>query len=140
MAVRRVHAITDKLNISILSLKNWMKKPLPIKEDRMKRPRDREPEERLSARHDNHGWLGEALKAWCRERSLFSHQSVPRQADFCQSGGTGLSREETQSLRILKVENQCLEHGLNHKEKALAEAALPVSQKNYRALLKGEAE
>jgi hypothetical protein len=145
MAARRVQAITDKLNISIFSVKNWMKKPLLINENRTprtaKRPQGRVHEQRLDALHDSHELLGEALQGLCRKRSRFSHQLTQRQGDFCQSSGAGLSREEAQVLRILKAENQCLEHALKRKEKAPAEAAaLLVSQKNYRALLGGKAE
>ena len=69
------------------------------------------------------------------------HQLAQRQADFYRSGGASLSREEAQVLRILKAENQRLEHALERKERALAEAAaLLVSQKNYRALLRSKAE
>ncbi|HEY8158397.1 MAG TPA: hypothetical protein VIF10_06795 [Methylobacter sp.] len=79
------------------------------------------------------------MKAWCRERRLSSHQLTQWQAELYQLGGAALNREEAQGLRILKAENQCIEHALQRKEKALAEtAALLVSQKNYRALLRGK--
>lgn len=142
MAARQVQAITDKLNIIIFSVKNWMEKLLPVNENRTPRtakyPRDRGHEQRSDALHDSHGLLGEASQA---RHSLFYHQLAQRQADFCRSGGASLSREEAQALRILKAENQRLEHTLERKERVLAEAAaLPVSQKNYRALLRSKAE
>lgn len=144
MAARQVQAITDKLNIIIFSVKNWMEKLLPVNENRTPRtakyPRDRGHEQRSDALHDSHGLLGEASQA---RHSLFYHQLAQRQADFCRSGGASLSREEAQALPILKAENenQRLEHTLEGKERVLAEAAaLPVSQKNYRALLRSKAE
>jgi hypothetical protein len=147
MAARQVQAITDKLNIIIFSVKNWMEKLLPVNENRTPRtakcPRDRGHEQRSDALHNSHGLLGEASQARCRKHSLFYHQLAQRQADFCRSGGASLSREEAQALPILKAENenQRLEHTLERKERVLAEAAaLPVSQKNYRALLRSKAE
>jgi hypothetical protein len=145
MAARRVQAIADTLNISIFSLRNWMKKPLPINENRTpltaKHPRDRWPAQRLDTLHDSHRLLHEALKAWCRERLSLSHQFAQRQANSYKSGGAYLSSEEAQVLRILKAENQRPEHALKRKERALPEAAaLLITQKNYHALLGGKAE
>lgn len=142
---RTVQAVAEELNISVFTLKNWMKKspsedkpPMPPKP---KRPQDWRPEERLVALHETYGLAGEALNAWCRERGVFAHQLAQWKADFCGQGGTCGSREDARALRAIKLENQQLERELNRKEKALAEAAaLLVLQKKYRALLGEEAE
>jgi transposase-like protein len=140
-----IQAVAEELNISLFTLKNWMKKPLEddqIKTVRKaKRPRDWLPEERLVALQESHGLTSEPLNAWCREHGVFAHQLAQWKADFCHPAKPMEHREEGRELRALKAENQRLERELNRKEKALAEAAaLLVLQKKYRALLGGEVE
>lgn len=141
---RTIQSIADELNLSIHTLKHWMKSAAPTDKDKStlaKRPQDWRPEERLLALQESHGLSGEALNAWCRERGVFTHQLAQWKTEFCIAASTGLSREENQSLRSLKAENQRLERELKRKEKALAEAAaLLILQKKVRALLGGEAE
>lgn len=142
---RTVQAVADELNISLHTLKNWMKNPLPERENKTarkaKRPQDWSPEERLLALQESHGLSGDALNAWCREHGLFAHQLAEWKADFCTSSKATDRREEASEMRALKAENQRLERELNRKEKALAEAAaLLVLQKKYQALLGGEVE
>jgi transposase-like protein len=135
---RTVQAIADELNLSVFTLKDWMKKNLANDQQRLaaaaQRPQDWRPEERLAALAESHGLAGEALQAWCRERGLFPHHLRQWQADFCASGGSVNKREEAQALRTLKAENQRLTRELKRKEQALAEAAaLLVLQKKFQA-------
>lgn len=84
---------------------------------------------------------GEALNAWCREQGLFAHQLNQWKTDFCAVGKGLAGREDAQTVRSLKAENQRLERELTRKEKALAEAAaLLILQKKFQALLGGKAE
>ena len=142
---RTVQAVAEELNISVHTLKNWMKKPLPDDQNRTvrkaKRPQDWSLEERLLALQESHGLSGDALNAWCRENGVFAHQLAEWKADFCKPSKSGDRREEAAELRTLKAEKQQLERELKRKEKALAEAAaLLVLQKKYRALLGEEVE
>jgi transposase-like protein len=140
-----VQSVADDLNISLQTLKKWMKKteldsarPLQPKS---KRPQDWRPEERLDALQKTYGLFGEDLNAWCRERGVFAHQLEQWKTDFCDHLGTEETGEKARNLRILKAENQRLERELLRKDKALAEAAaLLVLQKKFRALLGGEVE
>ncbi len=137
---RTVEAVADELNISVHTLKNWMKKPLPESKNKTsrkpKRPQDWSPEERLLALQESHGLSGESLNAWCREKGVFAHQLAEWKADFCTPFKPVDRREEASAVRALKAENEQLERELKRKEKALAEAAaLLVLQKKYRALL-----
>ncbi len=141
---RSIQSIADELNLSIHTLKHWMKNVAPTDKTKVnlsKCPQDWRPEERLLALQESHGLSGEALNAWCRERGVFAHQLAQWKTEFCMATSTGSSREEKQSLRSLKAENQRLERELKRKEKALAEAAaLLVLQKKFQALLGDEAE
>lgn len=141
---RTIQSIADESNLSIHTLKNWMKsttttdRPNP---NPAKRPQDWRPEERLLALHESHGLIGEALNAWCRQRGLFAHQLAQWQSDFCSAIQPRSSGDDSQTLRALKADNQRLERELNRKDKALAEAAaLLILQKKVRALLGGEVE
>jgi transposase-like protein len=62
---RTVQAVADELNISLHTLKNWMKKPVSEAEStrprKAKRPEDWSPEERLMVLQDSHGLSGETL-------------------------------------------------------------------------------
>lgn len=142
---RSIQAIADELNLSVHTLKTWMNHTALNDNKRTqnpaKRPQDWSPEQRLQALHETYGLSGEALNAWCRERGLFVHQLSQWKTDFCAAGQGLAGREDAQTVRSLKVENQRLERELTRKEKALAEAAaLLILQKKYRALLGGEAE
>lgn len=143
---RTIQAIADELNLSIHTLKTWMKSTAVTDTPRAtpnkaKRPQDWRPEERLLALQESHGLTGEALHAWCRERGVFAHQLKQWQTDFCANGAGLTVREDTQTIRQQKAEIQRLERELARKEKALAEAAaLLVLQKKYQALLGGEVE
>ena len=135
---RTVQAVADELNISLHTLKNWMKKPVSEtpKPPKAKRPQDWSPEARLAALHESYGLSGEALNAWCREHGLFAHHLAEWKAGFCTPSQPANDREAASEVRALKAENQRLERELNRKEKALAEAAaLLVLQKKVRALL-----
>lgn len=141
---RTIQSIADESNLSIHTLKNWMKSttttdtPNP---NQTKRPQDWRPEERLLALHESHGLSGEALNAWCRQRGLFAHQLVQWQSDFCAAAQPRSGGGDSQVLRVLKADIQRLERELNRKDKALAEAAaLLILQKKVRALLGGEVE
>lgn len=141
---RTIQAIADESNLSIHTLKNWMKSSTPPdtrNPNLAKRPQDWRPEERLQALQESHGLTDEALNAWCRQRGLFAHQLAQWKSDFCAVTRSRSGGDDSQTLRALKVENQRLERELNRKDKALAEAAaLLILQKKVRALLAGEVE
>ena len=140
-----IELIANELNINVTTLKDWMKQSKQTlnkaASPTSKRPMDWLPEERLTALQQSYSLLGDDLNTWCRERGVFAHQLEQWKIDFCSHGDIGGSREDAQSLRALKVENQNLERELLRKNKALAEAAaLLVLQKKLRALLGGEVE
>jgi len=138
---RTIQAIADESNLSIHTLKNWMKSSTPADTPTplTKRPRDWRPEERLLALQESYSLNDEALGAWCRQRGLFAHQLAQWKSDFCAATSARSGTDDNPTLRSLKVENQRLERELNRKDKALAEAAaLLILQKKVRALLAGE--
>ena len=152
---RSVREVTDELNVSYHTVKNWMRnksadkhKAIAIRE---KRPQDWTAEEQLVALHETHGLTGEALQAWCRERGLFPHHLISWKAAFCiePKEATSGSRElqprvveaghHSRELRTLKEEIVALKREAVRKDKALAEAAaLLVLQKKFRALWEDE--
>lgn len=138
---RTVQSVADELNVSVFTLKNWMKrivtKDRKLSLVKAKRPQDWSAEEQLVALHESHGLQGEALNAWCRERGLFAHHLESWREFFCASDKEGQSG--ARELRSLKDENQQLKRELLRKEKALAEAAaLLVLQKKFQALWEDE--
>lgn len=141
---RTIQSIADESNLSVHTLKNWMKSTATTDTPHAnpaKRSQDWCPEERLLALHESHGLSGEALNAWCRQRGLFAHQLVQWQSDFCAAARPRSDSDDSQALRALKADHQRLERELARKEKALAEAAaLLILQKKVRALLGGEVE
>lgn len=141
---RTIQSIADESNLSLHTLKNWMKNATPPETpipNKAKRPQDWRPEERLLALQESHGLVDEALNAWCRQRGLFAHQLDQWKSDFCNINSPRSGSDNSQILRSLKTENQRLERELNRKEKALAEAAaLLILQKKLQALLAGGGE
>ena len=137
--------LSDDLNISLKTLKKWMKSTelnsTHSLKSKPKRPQDWTPEDRLAALQKTYGLTGEGLNAWCREYGIFTHQLDQWKTDFCSCSGSVENREEARIVKTLKTENQRLEHELLRKNRALAEAAaLLVLQKKFRALLGGEVE
>jgi transposase-like protein len=135
---RSVQSVADELNVSVFTLKNWMKrivrKDLKTEPAREKRPQDWSLQEQLIALHESHGLQGEALNAWCREKGLFVHHLDSWKASFC-AGNNKEDGHDAREWRSLKDENQQLKRELLRKEKALAEAAaLLVLQKKFQAL------
>ena len=138
---RSVRDVTDELNVSYHTVKNWMRnksadkyKAVAIRE---KRPQDWAAQEQLLALQESHGLSGEALQAWCRERGLFPHHLTSWKAAFCiePKEATSGSRD----LRTLKDEIVVLRREAVRKDKALAEAAaLLILQKKFRALWEDE--
>jgi transposase-like protein len=140
-----IELVANELNINVTTLKDWMKQSKQAcnktASPTSKRPMDWRPEERLSALQQSYSLLGDDLNTWCRERGVFAHQLEQWKIEFCSHGDIAGAREDAQSLRVLKIENQNLERELLRKDKALAEAAaLLVLQKKFRALLGGEVE
>ena len=138
-----IELVANELNINVTTLKDWMKQSKQASNKTAsptsKRPMDWRPEERLSALQQSYSLLGDDLNTWCRERGVFAHQLEQWKIEFCSHGDIAGAREDAQSLRVLKIENQNLERELLRKDKALAEAAaLLVLQKKFRALLGGE--
>ena len=79
--------LADNLNISLKTLKKWIKKTeldsIHNPKLKPKRPQDWHPEERLTALQKTYGLTGEALNAWCREHGIFTHQLEQWKTDFC---------------------------------------------------------
>ena len=140
-----IELVANELNINVTTLKDWMKQSKQAinktASPTSKRPMDWRPEERLTALQQSYSLLGDDLNTWCRERGVFAHQLEQWKIEFCSHGDIAGAREDAQSLRVLKIENQSLERELLRKDKALAEAAaLLVLQKKFQALLGGEVE
>ncbi len=138
---RSVREVTDDLNVSYHTVKNWMRNKSGDKHKvvaiREKRPQDWTAEEQLVALHESHGLSGEALQAWCRERGLFAHHLTSWKAAFCIESKESASG--SRELRTLKDEIVALKREAVRKDKALAEAAaLLILQKKFRALWEDE--
>lgn len=137
---RNIMSVATELNISLYTLKSWMKKAMKKPnglEAKEKRPKDWKAHEQLVALHETHGLSGEPLNAWCREHGLFAHHLTAWRAAFCSTEDK--LAPDHQELRVLKGENDQLKRELLRKEKALVEAAaLLILQKKFRALWEGE--
>jgi transposase-like protein len=132
---RSIRSVAGDLNMSLGTLRNWMKADKNNSSARVgkqsRRPIDWSLADRLEILMESHGLDEEALNAFCREKGIFRHHLEQWQAGFA-AGGAADTRAE---LRELKDTNKALTRELNRKEKALAEAAaLLVLQKKYQAL------
>jgi transposase len=140
---RTIGAIAEELNLSVFTLKNWMKsktgRDVQAVGERQRRPQEWSAAEQLLALHESHGLEGEALNAWCRHKGVFAHHLVSWREAFCALGKDDSQAERER--RLLKEENQQLKRDLLRKEKALVEAAaLLMLQKKYQALWGDEAK
>ena len=147
---RTLEEVAAELNMSVGTLKGWLKKPskrggevtMPSSLPQSLPAQQWSGAQRLLALQESHGLSGEALHAWCREKGLFEHQLNAWRDAFCSSPEPESAQERRESkaeLRALQTEREVLQRELRRKERALAEAAaLLVLSKKYRALLEGE--
>ena len=142
---RTLESIADELNLSLGTLKGWLKvsgKDAAGSPHAANLPGDLparqwSPVQRLLALQESHPLSGPALHAWCREKGLFEHQLKQWREAFCNvgSGSTPEQRQAAAALRDLQGKHDQLQRELRRKDKALAEAAaLLVLQKKFQAL------
>jgi transposase-like protein len=136
---RTLESIANELNMSVGTLKNWLKVRNKAAAPTLNGSTTSwTPEQRLQALHESHALSGSALHAWCREKGLFEHQLTQWREEFCRPSASP-ARESTTALRELQRQHEQLQRELRRKDKALAEtAALLVLQKKFQALLEGE--
>ena len=141
--VRTLESVAMELNLSLGSLKSWLKtsnQKALASGALVSLPQDCagarwSPAQRLQALLESHTLSGVDLSAWCRERGLFEHQLKQWREAFCNTTEPD-SRQSFTELRALKVKNEQLQQDLHRKDRALAEtAALLVLQKKFQALL-----
>ena len=137
---RSVADMARELNMSLHTLKNWIRspklahfRPLPSGE---KRAEEWDAAQRLQALLETHALSEEERNAWCRQRGLFAHQlSGWKQALVAP----GKPAADTLELRRMKEELAAVRRELARKDRALSEAAaLLVLQKKYQALWEDE--
>ena len=140
---RNLQAIADELNLSLGTLKNWLKESsktcgLPLPQSTPAAQWN--VAQRLMALCESYPLKDDALNAWCREKGLYEHQLRLWTHDFCQSDRCQVHSLEV-ALRQSKHNTEQLEQELRRKDKALAEtAALLVLQKKFRTLWEVEAK
>jgi len=149
---RTLEAVALELNVSLGTLKGWLKRPRVAgagNAGALELPSDVSAAQwsaaqRLLALCSTHGMTGPALAAWCREKGLFEHQLQQWQQSFCAMGAAGSEasvRHSQTQLRELQAKNAALQRDLSRKDRALAEtAALLVLQKKFQALLEDVAK
>lgn len=151
---RTLQAVAQELNVSLGTLKGWLKRPALAVDGQggpLELPCDLaagrwSAAQRLQALLTTHGMTGPALAAWCREKGLFEHQLQQWRASFCMMGSGGAQATSSAQhgqvqLRQLQLKYTALQRDLNRKDRALAEAAaLLVLQKKFQALLEDAAK
>ena len=142
---RTVESVADELNMSLSTLKGWLRTPrrAPAVPPHAAELPDNLPAsqwsapQRLLALHESHALSGPALHAWCREKGLFEHQLQQWSQDFCAAGADNAlpQHQATKALRELQANHEQLQREMRRKDRALAEAAaLLVLQKKFQAL------
>jgi transposase-like protein len=141
---RTIESVADELNLSVFTLKNWLKTsptglaaPVDVALPSEGAASAWSAAQRLEALMQSHALEGEALHAWCREHGVFAHQLTQWCQDFCSPPRQ--AKDERTQLRELQGHNEQLQRELRRKDKALAEAAaLLVLQKKFQALWEDE--
>jgi transposase-like protein len=138
---RTLPHIAQELNLSLGTLKNWLKESGATQGHAL--PTNTPAStwnaaQRLSALLESHALKDQALHAWCRENGLFEHQLRQWQSEFCKIDKPAAAPADA-ALRQAKQKSDQLERELRRKDKALAEAAaLLVLQKKFQALWEEE--
>lgn len=137
---RTVADMASELNMSVHTLKNWIRDPkvahLRPSPSGEKPAGEWGAAERLQALLDTHALSEEERNAWCRQRGLFAHQLIAWKKALMEPGKPAGDALE---LRRVKEELTSVRRDLARKDKALSEAAaLLILQKKYQALWEGE--
>ena len=150
---RTLAAVATELNMSLGTLKGWLKRSGPLAAVAGQGlahvatlPGDIPtaqwtPAQRLLALNESHALAGPALHAWCREKGLFEHQLIQWRQAFCaaaqpDAASAAEQRLASTALRELQRKHERLEREMHRKDRALAEAAaLLVLQKKFQALV-----
>jgi transposase len=133
---RTLASVADELNLSLGTLKNWLKQAShpAIAVELTGAASSYTSAQQLKALMESYTFTGPALAAWCRERGLFEHQLQQWHDAFCLPAAATTKAEQAE-LRVLQQEKTALQRELRRKESALAEAAaLLVLQKKFQAL------
>ena len=143
---RTLQTVADEENVSLSTLKNWLKRSpaepvLPHGATQARfgaSPPRFTARERLAFLGASHGLTGELLSAWCRTQGLFERELIAWREAFCAApAAASLATDPTQSapFKALTSQHAALSKELARKERALAEAAaLLVLQKKFQAL------
>jgi hypothetical protein len=141
---RTLESVAAELNISLGTLKGWLKRSgaevagVPA--------RQWTPVQRLLALNESHALSGPDLHAWCREKGLFEHQLTQWRDAFCAAAqppaaSVAEQRIANAALRELQGRHEQLQREMRRKDRALAEAAaLLVLQKKFQALVLQQSE
>jgi len=146
---RTLQSVAAELNMSLGTLKGWLKRPGPTGAGLPHAPslpadvpaRQWTPVQRLLALNESHALQGPALHAWCREKGLFEHQLIQWRDAFCAAQQPSVAEAAQQrlsstALRELQGRHERLQSEIRRKDRALAEAAaLLVLQKKFQALV-----
>ena len=151
---RTLESVAAELNISLGTLKGWLKRLGPevaglphaatLPSDVP--ARQWSPAQRLLALNESHALSGPDLHAWCREKGLFEHQLIQWRDAFCgaaqpPAAGVAEQRLAAAALRELQGRHDQLQRDMRRKDRALAEAAaLLVLQKKFQALVLQQSE
>lgn len=118
-------AISSSLNVSVSTLHGWIK-AMENKDLRdtsssggEKSPHAWSPKERLQAIIDTGQMTSDAISEYCRKKGIFPHHIEQWKSGFVNPKPL----KDAEDLKSLKKEIIKLNHELNRKEKALAEAA-----------------
>ena len=134
---RTLQEIADGLNLSLGTLKNWLKeygRTQGIELPQSTPAGQWTAAQRLTALCESYALKEQALHTWCREKGLYEHQLHLWADEFGQIGKQPAHPLEA-ALRQAKQKGEQLERELRRKDKALAEtAALRVLQKKFQAL------
>jgi hypothetical protein len=151
---RTLQSVASELNMSLGTLKGWLKRGRPVGPTLAHAPTlggdvpagQWTPAQRLLALNESHALVGQALHAWCREKGLFEHQLIQWREAFCAAAQPAVAslaeqRLANTALRELQGRHDKLQREMRRKDQALAEAAaLLVLQKKFRALVLQQSE
>lgn len=89
---------------------------------------------------ETHGLDEALLGEYCRKHGLYSHQLTQWRKSLVSPEMNQVKQEQAADIKKLKEENKRLQHELNYKEKALAEASALLIMKKKASLIWGGIE
>ena len=140
-----IASIAKANNVGASSLNKWLRRyreglPFSANTHSANKKTDLSRADKFQHILSAHGLDEVSLGAYCRQHGLYSHQLTEWKKQLMKDDSKMTNQQQQAEVKALKEENKRLQHDLNRKDKALAEASALLIMKKKADLIWGVSE